>query len=159
VTDTGNGRVVVYGPDGTYRREFGSKGLAAGQLDEPVGIAVSKDGSRVYVADSNNARIAVFDGQGAPVAQWAVAAWEGQTFYEPYLAIDADGNVYATSSPTRQVLKFNGEGTLVGVGSAGITLEDAFNAPYGIAIAPDNVIYVVDGNRHAVIKMNPLTAP
>jgi uncharacterized protein (TIGR03663 family) len=156
VTDTGNARIVVYGPDGTYRREFGSKGPAAGQLDEPVGLAVSGDGSRVYVADSNNARIAVFDGQGAPVAQWPVAAWEGQAFSEPYLALDAEGNLYATSSGTRQVLKFNPQGRLVGTASSGLSLEDAFAAPYGIAVAPDNLIYVVDGNRHAVIKMNPI---
>lgn len=158
VTDTGNGRVVVYNQDGTFLREFGTKGVTAGQLDEPVGIAISADGSRIYVADSNNARIAVFDAQGAPVAQWPVAAWEGQAFYEPYLAVDAEGSVYATSSPTRQVLKFDRDGKLVGVAAIGLTPDDAFNSPYGIAIAPDNVVYVVDGNRHAVIKMNPITA-
>ncbi len=156
VTDTGNGRIVVYGPDGTFRREFGTKGSGAGQLDEPVGIVVSSDGSRVYVADSNNARIAVFDGQGKAVAQWPVTAWQDKSFFEPYLALDAEGNVYATSSTSRQVFKFNNAGQLVGTAAAGLTPEDTLNAPFGIAITADRLVYVADGNRHAVIKLNPI---
>lgn len=156
VTDTGNGRVAVYGPDGTFRREFGSKGPGPGQLDEPVGIAISSDGSLIYVADSNNGRIAVFDGKGAPVAQWPVEPWINKTFHEPYLALDADGNLYATSSTTRQVLKFNREGRLVGTAISGLTQDDALNAPFGIAIASDRIVYVADGSRHAVIKVNPI---
>jgi DNA-binding beta-propeller fold protein YncE len=153
VTDTGNGRVVVYGTDGTFRREFASKGQAAGQLDEPVGIAVSADGSRVYVADSNNARIAVFDGQGKPVAQWDVDDWRGKSYYEPYLVLDKDGTLYATSSATRQVLKFNTNGQVTGRISGGASAADAFVAPFGIAIAPDGTIYVSDGGKSFVTTL------
>lgn len=158
VTDTGNGRIVVYAPDGTFRREFAAKGNGPAQLDEPVGIAVSPDGARIYVADSNNARIAIFDAQGQPVAQWPVEAWRDRTFYEPYLALDADGNLYATSSGTRQVLKYSRDGQLIGQAAVGLTPEDALNAPFGIAVAADGALYVADGNRHAVIKLNPIAS-
>ena len=154
VTDTGNSRVVVYGPDGTFRREFGSKGTAAGQLDEPVGIAVSADGSRVYVADSNNARIAVFDGQGKAVAQWAVEDWKGKSYYEPFLALDQSGALYATSSVTRQVMKFDADGKIVSRLSGGSAAEDTFAAPFGIAIAKDGSLYISDGSKHFVAKVN-----
>lgn len=153
VTDTGNGRVVVYAPNGTFRREFGTKGRAAGQLDEPVGIAVSADGSRIYVADSSNARIAIFDAQGQPVAQWDVDDWRGKSFYEPYLALDKDGALYATSSITRQVLKFNSDGQVVGRINGGSAPADTFGAPYGIAIAPDGSLYVSDGSKNFVVKL------
>ncbi len=156
VTDTGNARVVVYGPDGTFRREFGTKGAGPAQLDEPVGIAISKDGSRIFVGDSNNARIAVFDGAGTAVAQWVVAEWRGKSFYEPYLALDADGALYATSSITRQVLKFNGDGQIVARGMAGVATEDTLGTPFGIAIAPDGSIYVSDGSKNSVVKLAPL---
>ena len=158
VTDTGNGRVVVYGPDGTFRREFGSKGAAPGQLDEPVGIAVSADGSRVYVADSNNARIAVFDGQGKAVAQWAVEDWKGKSYYEPFLTLDRSGALYATSSVTRQVMRFDADGKIVARLSGGGTAEDIFAAPFGIAIAKDGSLYVSDGSKHFVVKVNPAAA-
>lgn len=156
VTDTGNGRVVIYGPNGEFRREFGKKGAAPGQLDEPVGIAVSADGSRVYVADSGNARIAVFDGQGQPIAQWAVEDWRGKSYFEPYLALDGGGALYATSSATRQVLKFDANGAIVARANGGTAAEDTLAAPFGIAIAADGSLYVSDGSKHFVAKLSPL---
>ncbi len=154
VTDTGNGRVVVYGPNGEFRREFGSKGAAPGQLDEPVGIAVSADGSRIYVADSNNARIAVFDGAGKPVAQWAVDSWRGKTYFEPYLVIDNSGALYATSSVTHEVLKFDADGKIVGRTTTGTGANEAFGAPYGIARTSAGTLYVSDGNKNFVVQVN-----
>ncbi len=159
VTDTGNARVVVYGPDGTFRREFGTKGTGPNQFDEPVGIAVSADGTRVYVADSTNARIGVFDAQGQPVAQWAVADWKGKSYYEPYLALDANGQLYATSSTTRQVLKFNASGQIVARSSGGTAAADAFTAPFGIAINKSGQIYVSDGTKNFVTPIAALTGP
>lgn len=156
VTDTGNGRVVVYGPDGAFRREFGAKGAGAGQLDEPVGIAINADGSRIYVADSNNARIAVFDSQGQAVAQWAVEDWRGKSYYEPYLALDVSGALHATSSVTRQVLKFDANGRVAARVGAGATVEDTLGTPFGIAIAGDGALYVSDGSKHFVAKLNPI---
>jgi len=159
VTDTGNARVVVYGPDGTFRREFGTKGTGPNQFDEPVGIAVSADGTRVYVADSTNARISVFDAQGQPVAQWAVADWKGKSYYEPYLALDANGQLYTTSSMTRQVLKFNASGQIVARSSGGTAAADAFTAPFGIAIDKSGRIYVSDGTKNFVTPIAALTGP
>ena len=157
MTDTGNARVVVYGPDGTFRREFGTKGTGPSQLDEPVGIAVSADGTRIYVADSTNARISIFDAQGQPVAQWAVAEWKGKSYYEPYLALDPSGALYATSSTTRQVLKFNKDGQVAARSTGGTAAADAFSAPFGIAIDKSGQIYVSDGTKNFVTTIAPLT--
>lgn len=156
VTDTGNARVVVYGSDGTFRREFGSKGTGPSQLNEPVGIAVTADGARVYVADSGNARISIFDGQGKPLAQWAVEDWRGKSYYEPYLALDQNDLLYATSSATRQVLKFNADGRVVARGSGGSAATDTFAAPFGIAINSAGQIYISDGSKNVVTEMAPL---
>ena len=41
VTDTGNERVQVFTPDGTFVRMFGTIGSDLGNLLEPVGIAVT----------------------------------------------------------------------------------------------------------------------
>ncbi len=155
VTDTGNARVLVFGRDGAFLREFGQKGKGSNGLDEPVGIAVSADGSRVFVADSNNARIAVFDAGGQPVAQWPVDAWRGRGYFEPYLALDADGALYATSSATRQVLKLGRDGQILN-SSAGTPPEDVLGAPVGVALAPDRSLYLSDTARHAVIRLAPL---
>src|SRR6266480_301910 len=127
---------------------------APNQLDEPVGIAVSADGMRVYVADSNNARVAVFDPQGRPVAQWPVDAWRGKGFFEPYVALDADGSLYLTSSTTRQIIKLNRDGRIVS-SSSGTPPDETLSAPIGIAIAPDKSLYVTDTTRNVVARLAP----
>lgn len=154
VTDTGNARVVVFKTDGQFVREFGQKGSGPNQLNEPVGIAVSADGARVFVADSANARIAVFDPQGQPLAQWPVQSWQGRSYFEPYLALDAEGNLYATSSATRQVLKLNRDGRVV-ASSTGTEGEGLLGGPMGIAVGPD-AVYVADSARNYVAWLHPL---
>lgn len=150
VTDTGNARVVVFDRAGKFLREFGSKGAAPAQLNEPVGIAVSPDGQRVYVADSGNARIAVFDGGGQPQAQWPVDAWRGKAYFEPYLVRDTAGNLYVTSSATRQVLKFSADGELL---TASAPSDQTLAAPVGIALAADRSLYVSDATRNVVVRL------
>jgi DNA-binding beta-propeller fold protein YncE len=153
VVDTGNERVQVFGLDGTFKRAFGGFGSEPGQLTEPVGIALGADG-RVYVADSGNERIAVFASDGTPLEQWPVDAWAGQRYFEPYLAFDQDGNLYATSSATSSVEVFDSTGLWIDsiqqVGS-----ED-LQAPIGITLAPDGSMLMTDAGRHAVLRY---TAP
>jgi sugar lactone lactonase YvrE len=97
VVDTGNERVQVFALDGTFLRSWGGKGTEPSQFIEPVGIAVDGQG-RIFVADSGNARISVFSGVGTPIEQWPVDAWFGNQYFEPYLAFDDAGNLYASSS-------------------------------------------------------------
>ena len=49
--------------DGTYEflLKWGTKGTGDGEFYQPHGIAVAPDGSAVYVADTNNHRIQVFE--------------------------------------------------------------------------------------------------
>jgi DNA-binding beta-propeller fold protein YncE len=66
----GNNRIVVFSPNGTYLREFGRKGSAPGELNEPHTIAFDAEG-RLYVGDRVNNRVQIFDAAtGAPLAEW-----------------------------------------------------------------------------------------
>ena len=67
--DSGNHRVQVFNPDGSFAFEFGSFGEQPGQFNEPWGIAIGPDG-RVYIADTWNHRIQVFDPEGNLVNSW-----------------------------------------------------------------------------------------
>ena len=122
VVDTGNERVQLFTRDGAFVDAWGGYGSAPDQLIEPVGIALGPDGN-VYVADSGNARISIFTPDGEPVAQWPVADWPAPApgglppAFQPYLAFDAEGNLYATASNAGQVLIFDGEGAMTGSGN------------------------------------------
>src|SRR5918994_99906 len=118
VVDTGNERVQLFTRDGAFVDAWGGYGSGPDQLIEPVGIALGPDGN-VYVADSGSARISIFTPDGESVRQWAVAVWPAPApgglppAYQPYLAFDADGNLYATASNAGQVLMFDDGGAMI----------------------------------------------
>jgi len=65
----GNARVHMYSPDGKRIKSWGEPGAGPGQFNLPHNIACDEDGW-VYVADRENHRIQVFDGEGRFEAQW-----------------------------------------------------------------------------------------
>jgi uncharacterized protein (TIGR03663 family) len=153
VVDTGNERVEVFGPDGSFKRAFGGKGTGPGQLSEPVGIAVGPDGL-IYVADSANGRISVFTPEGTPVAQWPVQAWIGHAYFEPYLAFGSDGLLYATSSATGSVEVLGKNGQILGsITTAG---TQTLGKPTGITAAADGSLLVTDTGNSGVYRIEPL---
>jgi len=62
VVDSGNHRVQKFGVDGRFILAFGQYGEYEGQLNKPTDVAVRNE--NVYVTDTNNKRIAVFDDSG-----------------------------------------------------------------------------------------------
>ena len=156
VVDTGNERVQRFTRDGTFVDAWGGYGTGADQLIEPVGIALGPDGN-VYVADSGNARIAIFTPDGEPVAQWPVSAWPAPApgglppAFQPYLAFDADGHLYATASNAGQVLVFDGEGAAIDqISEVGI---EQLGQPIGVAVAPGGEILFTDIDHDAVLQV------
>ena len=65
----GNARVHKYTPDGKRLLSWGEPGSDPGQFNIPHNICCDPDGW-VYVADRENHRIQVFDGDGSYEAQW-----------------------------------------------------------------------------------------
>ncbi|MCC7021930.1 MAG: hypothetical protein IT338_03840, partial [Thermomicrobiales bacterium] len=158
VVDTGNERIQQFRTDGTFVRAFGGYGTAPGQLIEPVGIAIGPDGN-LYVADSGNARIAIFTPEGEPVAQWPVADWPPSApgglppAYQPYLAFDAAGNLYATASNAGEILQIGPSGGILQrITQAG---ADRLAQPIGVAVEPDGKVLIADVGRDAVLEYTP----
>jgi len=62
VSDTGNNRVEIFQPDGTFLSKLGSAGLDTGQFATPIGLAIDPTSAvtRLLVADSANHRIEAF---------------------------------------------------------------------------------------------------
>lgn len=59
VSDAQRGLVLVHRPDGTFDYAIGAQGSGPGELSLPAGLAVAA--GRLYVADSHNRRIQVFE--------------------------------------------------------------------------------------------------
>jgi DNA-binding beta-propeller fold protein YncE len=63
-------RVVKFDKTGRYIKEWGHKGPAPGDFDEPHDIFIGGSQQRVYVADRINNRVQVFDQEGNFIAAW-----------------------------------------------------------------------------------------
>jgi len=158
VADTGNKRVQVFEPDGTFAFQWGGGGVVEGYLDEPVGVAFGPAG-KVYVADTWNRRVQVFDENGVFLRQWPIAGWDvGHGEEKPYLAVDSKGYVYVTDPAHYRVLVFDSEGNYtLSFGQYGFD-DRSFAFPTGIALGQDDSIYLTDAHANRVMVFDALDA-
>lgn len=82
-------------------------------LNQPSAVAVSKD-NLLYVADSGNNRILVFNRQGEPIRQFgSPGTAKGQLDYPYALAVDTNNNVYVGQFRSACIQVFSSDGTFV----------------------------------------------
>ncbi|MCD6518577.1 MAG: TIGR03663 family protein [Anaerolineae bacterium] len=155
VADTGNKRIIKYDARSGQSEQMvgavGGAGTEDGRMQEPVGIALDGEGN-LYVADTWNQRIQVFDKGLHFLRKWQVYAWEGMSVVnKPYLAVDAAGNVYATDPEGYRILKFDSTGKLLSIwGQYGSDLA-SMNLPTGIKVDPQGRILVTDSENNRVL--------
>jgi uncharacterized protein (TIGR03663 family) len=165
VVDSDNHRVQVFDASGTFLRSWGSNcnlatglgcadpdgdgplSLGDGQFQEPWGITVS-DSGRVYVADTWNHRIQVFDSDGTFQDTWGAY---GQTdtatslLYGPRdIAIDNEGRLFVTDTGNKRVMVFAQNGIYLDQWGGGGVLPGQLEEPVGIDTDSEGNIYVAD---------------
>ena len=86
-----NNRVVKFKKDGTFVKEWGSKGYGRGEMSEPHSIAMDSRG-RLFVADRENNRIQIFDQNGRFLDEWRQFGSPSGIFIAP------DDTIYVADS-------------------------------------------------------------
>jgi DNA-binding beta-propeller fold protein YncE len=162
VSDTGNKRVQVFESGGQFAYQWGGGGVLEGYLDEPVGIAFAPEDAPlsavgVYVADTWNRRVQVFDTSGSYLREWPINGWDtGLSEEKPYLAVDSKGYVYVTDPGHYRVLVFDYAGNyMLSFGQYGLDAQ-SFALPTGVAVAEDGSIYVVDSHGARILVFDSL---
>jgi uncharacterized protein (TIGR03663 family) len=157
VSDTGNKRVVVFDEYGQYLNQFGGFGLEPGFLDEPVGLAISPAG-QLYVADTWNQRIQIFQEVEETfqlVNYWDVAAWYGQSLEnKPYLAVDEQGNIFATDPENPRVIQFDAQGQFVRYWGKNSSGADGFGLAAAVAVNPQGGVWVSDARNNRLLHFS-----
>jgi DNA-binding beta-propeller fold protein YncE len=164
VTDTWNHRVQKFTEDGEpvtswgqYGQPFPEDPASKSSFWGPRGIAVDSQG-RVFVADTGNKRIAVFDEDGSFLTEFGSGGLDPGQFDEPVgVAVASDGTVYVTDTWNQRVQSF-------------IPNEDAsqyfplhqweVNAWFGqslenkpfIAVSEDKHVFITDPEGYRVIE-------
>jgi uncharacterized protein (TIGR03663 family) len=140
VTDTGNKRVQVFDANGAYVRAFGGAGSEPGKLNEPVGLAF--DGDTLVVTDAWNGRVQRLDRNGTPIGAVPVQGWESHGIAnKPYVAAGPDGRLYVTLPERGEIQQIGSDGRVTPV-QLPADRANRLGLPTGIAVGPDNVLYV-----------------
>jgi phage tail-like protein len=128
---------------------------AASQFSSPRGLLISTD--MLHIADSANARVLVFQLPTLEVR----AVWQG-LFEEPTgLASDSQGRIYvldvldAPEPGIARVLRFDSAGAPDAAYNTAMSLHPELEAPIGIAIGTDDVLYVADQKTNVVLPFDP----
>ena len=149
VADDINQRVLRFGPqpDYKYKARWGHYGTGPGQLAYPRAIAAGPAGE-LYVTNTGNDRIDVFDRSGRLLRSWGVSGRGPGQFNAP-LGVAADGNGFravADSTNGRvEFLNFDGSvATSWGSPAPGPTI---LRSPVAVAFDAAGDAYVLDSRR------------
>jgi len=114
VVDTGNKRIQKFDSTGKFLTKWGRRGLSGEGcfgyfgVDNggPRGLAVNSRG-HVFVADTYNHRIQMFDSTGKFLTEWGSEGPGDGQFNEPEgIAVDSAGNVYVADRKNDRIQKF-----------------------------------------------------
>jgi tripartite motif-containing protein 71 len=134
--------------------EWGGQGSENGELDFPIGIAITGT-DEVFVTDFTNARVQRFSSDGKFLGTFPVSPFPGG------LALDQEGNLFIAHMgipPSRydkererdKIAVFTPEGKLLREWGKFGEGAGEFNMPGGIALGREGRVYVADQNNRRV---------
>jgi len=157
VADSKKRMVFVYDGYGLLLRTVGSPE----DLDRPTGVAVTRDGERIYVIDrsyneSDQHRVIVYDKAGKKLQIIGTRGKDEGQFNVPLQGTVApDGTLYVLDSGNFRVQAFDRDGKFLrSFGNVGKEFGN-FGRPRGIAVDDDGNIYVTDASFNNIQIFNP----
>jgi DNA-binding beta-propeller fold protein YncE len=164
VADTWNHRIQKFDPNGNFLKAWGTAGQTdmngqTGIFWGPRDVAVGKDG-RVYVTDTGNKRIQVFDADGVFLTQFGGAGVEPGRLDEPVgLAIDPSDNLVVNDTWNQRIQVLSPDGRPIRQWEVKGWLDQSVtNKPY-VAVDRDGNIYTTDPTGFRVLVFAPDGTP
>ncbi len=154
-TDTGNKRILVFDKEDNFVAQLGTGGSDFGQFNEPVGIALDEN-NKLYVADTWNARVQVIApdlelNTSTPLLSWNVEGWYGEsTNNKPFIAVNAEGNVFVTDPEGSLILEYSASGVLLHAWDIRGVEDETITMPVDIEFAEDGTMWVSDAASNMI---------
>jgi DNA-binding beta-propeller fold protein YncE len=151
VTDTDVDQVFQIDTYSLTDRSYGGQGYGAGRVRLPAGVAA---GERVYVCDTKNDRIAVFDRFGG----FKQSLGEGSLSEPAGVCLGPSRSLFVADTGHHRVLVFDlDSGEVVqGIGGPDPGADaGSFREPRDVAVRKD-VLYVADTGNHRIQRLRML---
>jgi DNA-binding beta-propeller fold protein YncE len=150
VADTGNSLIRVFSSDGGFLATFGK-----GSLSYPIALSVID--SKIYVADPNLMKVAVYDEEGneqkpliSKVQLTFTSGKTGELIRPTGIQKGLDGNFYISDIGNHSIVVVNPQGEIIrNIGEEG-TEEGDFKFPNGLWITGKGKIFVSDSNNRRI---------
>jgi DNA-binding beta-propeller fold protein YncE/Flp pilus assembly protein TadD len=145
VADTGNDRIQIFNPDGTYNNMFGESGSGEGQFRAPSGVAINSIGN-IYVADTKNKKIKAFSADG--MFMFAVGPQLGNVMLASPVSVvcDENKNVYILDSVLKKVIVTDAMGKFLRIWDDSGSLQD----PASLVYDGKGFFYILDRGTYNV---------
>src|SRR5262245_42088403 len=159
IVDHGNSRIEVYGADGTYLRQVGGRNDDG--IDDPMELDFSRaialdSAQRLYVCDTNDNQIQVFERDGTPAGAFGEFGMEADGLNRPIaFAIDHNDDVHIVDQGNYRVQVFDRGGRFQrSYGTYGSD-PGQFTLPRAIAIDTRGRAYVADAATFRIVVFAP----
>lgn len=129
VADTGNDRIQIFNPDGTYDNMFGESGSDEGQFRAPSAVAVNSVGN-IYVADTKNKKIKAFSADGMFMFAQGPALGNVTLVNPVAIACDENKNLYILDSVLKKVIVTDAMGKFLRLWDDSGSLQDPASLVY-----------------------------
>jgi len=170
VVDEYRYRVQKFTPDGHFIRSWGEKGkvnvflsavnfllpdMDQGKFSYPSRIAIGPH-DRVFVADTYNNRVQVFDTDG----RWlqsigGLGIWGGRFRVTAGIALFRDGSLLVSDFYNNRIQYFDRNGRFLAAWGEEGSLPGQFSGPTGVAADAHGHVYVTDWGNHRIQKFRP----
>ncbi|MDB5096086.1 MAG: 6-bladed beta-propeller, partial [Cyanobacteria bacterium RYN_339] len=129
---------------------FGTPGFNPGEFQQPRGMTMDAN-KLLYVADTENSRVQVFDAQGNFQREIKPAAGRESFRFPRSVAISpTNGRIYIVDELDFRIYVFDGDGKQVSVWDRRRNASDPSAIPGRLAISPNGNIYISEPNSHRV---------
>ena len=147
-------RVQRFTPDGArLLAGFGRFGPAPGEFNRAEGLCVDRE-DRLYVADSCNHRIQVFDADGQWLRSYGRAgAGSGELSYPYDIRVDDAGNQFVCEFGNSRVQVFDANDQPIEILGGPGAAPGRFSNPWSLALDSRGNLYVADAGNHRVQKL------
>jgi ABC-type amino acid transport substrate-binding protein/DNA-binding CsgD family transcriptional regulator/sugar lactone lactonase YvrE len=174
IADSGDNALRILAGDGTSQVLTGKEKWLGLPMKDPTGLAVDRAG-RVYIADTGNNRVLVFDlyymavlaGTGkAGFAGDEAAAGAAQLDSPEAVAVDSTGNVYIADTGNNRIREVDAAtGVIKTVAGGGNTdpfsgnylglypLTMRLTHPEGVAVTTDGNLVIADTRAHGIYEL------